>query len=156
MPRMSTSSTSWSRTGSTLNHTGIASFIDPSYYLGEFGISPCTTTFTVTNDNFSAMTRNPVTCYCSSRTRLSRACLGNTRSDHITSPKVAQTPTDCSYPVITILAVYRHSLSMNMGTDQGRELLIGIQGIQFNDTSFSSSLLQMLILATLDSTQPNI
>ena len=42
--------------GPTLNHTVVASVIDKTYFLGQFGISPRPTNFTVSNYNSSALT----------------------------------------------------------------------------------------------------
>jgi hypothetical protein len=52
--------------GPTLNHTVVASVIDKAYFLGQFGISPRPTNFTVNNYNSSALT-DPV-CRSGSKT----------------------------------------------------------------------------------------
>ena len=149
---------SWSGTGPTLNHTIVASFIDTRYYLGEFGISPRSTNFTVTNDNSSALD-DPQPSYLSllkQNKYIPSVSWGYQTGSYYRSQ---------SYPNAygsLVLGGYDTGrftgtpLSMDMGIDQGRELLVGIQGIEFGDTSTTSSLLQTPILAALDSTQADI
>jgi len=142
----------------TLNHTIVASFIDTSYYLGSFGISPRPTNFTVANDNSSALD-DPQPSYLS---------LLKTNNDipslswgyQIGSYYRSQTYSNAYGSLV--LGGYdtgRYSgtpLSMAMGSDDGRELVVGIQGIEYQDVSRSTLLLQTPILAALDSTQPYI
>ena len=149
---------SWSGTGPTLNRTIVASFIDTSYYLGEFGISPRSTNFTVTNDNSSALD-DPQPSYLSllkQNNYIPSVSWGYQTGSYYRSQSY---PNAYGSLVLGGFDTGRFTgspLSMNMGTDQGRELLVGIQGIAFDDTSTSSSLLQTPILAALDSTQADI
>lgn len=145
-------------TGPTLNRTIVASFIDTSYYLGQFGISPRSTNFTTQNDNSSALD-DPQPSYLSllkQNNYIPSLSWGYQTGSYYRSQSYSN-----AYGSL-VLGGYdtgRYAgmpLVVQMGTDSGRELVVGIQGISYEDTSGSTSLLQTPILAALDSTQPNI
>jgi len=147
-----------STTEPTLNRTIVAMFIDTAYYLGQFGISPRPTNFTVNTVNSSALD-DPQPSYLSllkSNGDIPSLSWGYQTGSYYRSQTYSN-----AYGSL-VLGGYdtsRYSgtpLSMDMGTDDGRELVVGIQAINYQSVSESSSLLQTPILAALDSTQPNI
>lgn len=145
-------------TGPTLNHTIVASFIDTSYYLGQFGISPRSTNFTVSNDNSSALD-DPQTSYLSllkQNSYIPSLSWGYQTGSYYRSQSYSNAFGSLILGGYDAGRFTGTPLELAMGTDDGRELLVGIQGINYQDTGGSSSLLQTPVLAALDSTQPNI
>jgi hypothetical protein len=151
---------SWDSTGTTLNHTIVANMVAKDYYLGQFGISPRSTNFTTTNDNSSALD-DPQPSYLS---LLKQHKLIPSLSWGFNPGSYSRSQTYTNTYGSLILGGYDTGrlsgtpLSIPMGADDGRELIVGIQAIitQPPGSTAPGSLLSTPLLAALDSTQPYI
>lgn len=141
---------SWQGSGGpTLNHTVVAGIADPSFYLGNFGLSPRPTNFTTFND--------PQPSYLTllkEGNEIPSLSYGMTAGAPYRFSKVLGSTTLGGYDQGRFAP--NSGLSFPFGPDQTRDLLVGIQTITKTSASGSTNLLPNGIYAAIDSTVAQI
>ena len=141
---------SWQGSGGpTLNHTVVGGIVDPDFYLGNFGLSPRPTNFTSFND--------PQPSYLTllkQNNEVPSLSYGMTAGAPYRFSKVLGSATLGGYDQGRFAP--NSGLSFPFGSDQTRDLLVGIQTITKTNSSGSTDLLPNGIYAAIDSTVAQI
>ncbi|GME42230.1 Acid protease [Neofusicoccum parvum] len=144
--------------GVTLNHTIVAGIATPDFYLGQFGVSPRPTNFTVENGNSSSL-NDPQPSFFSllkSNNIIPSLTYSFTAGSYSRSKSVKNALGSMIFGGYDTSLNGSSSATFNFAENAGRELVVAVQSITKSGDGASTDLLPNGILAVLDSSQPNI
>ncbi|GME30704.1 acid protease [Neofusicoccum parvum] len=145
-------------TSPTLKHTVTAAFNTTTFSIGQFGVSPNPTYFTVENNNGSVF-NDPQQSFLSILDSTNQV---PSRSYSFTAGSQARRKSVKNALGSFIFGGYDMSLkgpndmSFDFAPDEGRELVVGVRSITKTGNGATTELLPEAVLAALDSSQPNI
>ncbi|KAF2185362.1 acid protease, partial [Zopfia rhizophila CBS 207.26] len=141
-------------TGPSLNHTVVAGITTKKFYLGQFGISPRPTNFTVMNHNSTALTFSML----KSNNFIPSLTYGLNVGSFHRSKTIKNALCSLVFGSYDRSRFFPNDLDFSFGPDDGRELTVAITSITKDSQGFTQSadLLPTPIIAALDSTRPSI
>ncbi|KAF2135461.1 uncharacterized protein K452DRAFT_363145 [Aplosporella prunicola CBS 121167] len=142
-----------------VNHSVVAGIAATKFYVGKFGVSPLATNFTAADGGSDPNVRTKRPSFLSLLKENGKI---PSSSFSFTAGSYTRSSTERNALGSFIFGGYDASLigpsstSFDFGSDNGRELMVGIQAIKKHAGDNETDLLPTPLLAALDSSQPNI
>lgn len=142
----------------TLNRSIVAQMNTLNFYVGQFGVSPRPTNFTVENNNATSM-NDPQPSFFSllrDSNLVPSLTYGYTAGSYARTGSLRSAWASFIFGGFDASLVGPDKLSFDFTPDDGRELVVAIQSIQKTGSNGDVALLPNPVLAALDSSQANL